>query len=183
MKISVYSEKGGAGKTTFAVAMAYALGWPVLDLDPKKTSSSHLVGRDPASLAQENLIVDFPAGMDLSFAEHLATSELIVMPVRPTAYDFDGIGPNLHFIRAHARPTCRVALFGNAFNSSPKSTDMTYFLKMTAAYGLPLIGRFTHRTAYARAASFKVPYGEMDKVAAAEVADLATAVKGLLGIK
>lgn len=34
IKIAVFSEKGGAGKSAFASAMAFALGYPVIDLDP-----------------------------------------------------------------------------------------------------------------------------------------------------
>ena len=140
MKISVFSEKGGAGKSTLAVALAFALDLPITDLDPMQVSSGHLRKRDPASL-QSGWIADFPAGVDLSHSQYLRDADLVVIPCRPTWPDLKGLGQTIKFAKAHISPSTKLALFANAI--SPKSSDLALFIQGAAPHGLPILGHFT----------------------------------------
>lgn len=179
-KISVFAEKGGSGKSTFAVSMAYALGYPVIDLDAQQTSSEALANRDPATLDHSGLIVDFPANLDLSYVHHLADSDLIVIPGHATKSDLKGMLQSVKFVKAHARPGAKIALFGTAFSSAGRASEMTIFLRHAAPTGLPILGFFTNRLAFARASFFDVSAGEMDKAAKSEIETTAAALKELM---
>lgn len=177
MKISIYSEKGGAGKSTLAVALAFAFNLAIVDLDPQRVSGDHVQGRDPKTLAP-GWIADFPAGMDLSLAQHLQQSDLIIIPARPTWPDLKGLGQTIKYVQAHAGKATKIALFANAI--SAKSSDLAMFIEGAAAYGLPIIGHFTQRVAYGRAGLRQQRFGELDRVAGQEVEKVAAAVKKLI---
>lgn len=180
MKISLYSEKGGAGKSTLAVALAYAFNLPVIDLDPQQISSGHLKNRDPNTLAP-GWIADFPAGVDLSIASYLQEADLIIIPARPTWPDLKSLGQTIKYVQAHAGNNTKISLFANAI--SPKSSDLAMFIDGVAPYQLPILGHFTQRVAYGRAGLAGKPYDELDRVAGEEVAKVAAAVKKLIGGK
>lgn len=177
MKISIYSEKGGAGKSTLAVALAYAFALPIIDLDPQQISGDHLSARDAATLSQ-GWVADFPAGVDLSFAKYLADADLIVIPARPTWPDLKSLGQTIKYVRAHAGHNTTISLFANAI--SPKSSDLGMFIEGVAAYNLPILGHFTQRVAYGRAGLAGRPFGDLDRVAGQEVATVAASVKKLI---
>ena len=177
MKISIYSEKGGAGKSTLAVALAFAFDLPIIDLDPMQISSSHLRHRDPATL-KPGCVVDFPAGVDLAHIKHLTNADLIVIPCRPTWPDLKGLAQTIKYAKAHAGKNTKLALFANAI--SPKSSDLALFTEGAAPYGLPITGHFTQRVAYGRAGITGVPFGDLDPVAGNEVLKVYESVKGLI---
>jgi len=177
MKISIYSEKGGAGKSTLTVALAFELGLQVIDLDPQQVSSGHLRNRDPSTIGTGQ-VVDFPAGMDLGHAKHLTDSDLIIIPCRPTWPDLKGLARTITFARAQAGPRTKIVLFANAI--SAKSSDLSLFIEGAAPYGLPIVGHFTQRVAYGRAGLAGVPFGELDPTAGQEVSKVAATVKGIV---
>lgn len=177
MKISIFSEKGGAGKSTLAVAIAFSLDLPIVDLDPMQVSSGHLRHRDPKTL-KPGCVVDFPAGVDLSHAKHLADADLIIIPCRPTWPDLKGLAQTIKYAKAHAGKHTKIALFANAI--SPKSNDLALFIEGAAPYALPIIGHLTQRVAYGRAGLAGVPFGDLDPVAGQEVLKISGSVKGLI---
>jgi cellulose biosynthesis protein BcsQ len=177
MKTSIYSEKGGAGKSTLAVALAFALDLPIIDLDPMQVSSGHLRHRDTATL-KPGCVIDFPAGVDLAHAKYLTDSDLIVIPCRPTWPDLKGLAQTIKYAKAHAGKNTRIALFANAI--SPKSSDLALFVDGAAPYGLPIVGHFTQRVAYGRAGLAGVPFCDLDQVAGQEVLKVSEGVKGLI---
>lgn len=179
-KVSVFSEKGGAGKSTLSIALAFELGWPVLDLDALKTATDHLRFRDPASVNHDGLIVDFPAGLDLSHSAHLSDADLIIIPAHATRPDLKGLGQTIKYARAHAGPNTRIALFASALTAG--SSDMSLFVEGVAPYGLPILGHSTHRVAYGRAGAYGKPFGALDATARDETNAVVKAVKGVLGL-
>lgn len=177
MKISIYSEKGGAGKSTLAVAMAMAFELAIVDLDPMQVSSGHLRKRDPA-LLKPGCVVDFPAGVDLGHAKHLTSADLVIIPCRPTWPDLKGLGQTIKFVKAHAGPGTKLALFANAI--SPKSSDLALFIQGAAPHGLPILGHFTQRVVYGRAGLSGSAFGDMDPVAGHEIEAVAASVRSIL---
>ena len=177
MKISIFSEKGGAGKSTLAVALAFALDIPIIDLDPMQVSSGHLRKRDPASL-KSGCVVDFPAGVDLGHAKYLTDSDLVIIPCRPTWPDLKGLAQTIKFAKAHTGKGTKLALFANAI--SPKSSDLALFIQGAAPYGLPILGHFTQRVVYGRAGLSGVPFGDLDQVAGQEIEAVVVNVRSLL---
>lgn len=113
MKISIFNEKGGAGKTTTAVALAIHYGLPLVDLDPQATATNWLQQRvgghpmtdrhgagwvtdfprvaarwlkqpDGGSTVAVGWVADFPPGLSLENESILIRSDLIIVPVQPT---------------------------------------------------------------------------------------------------
>ena len=178
MRISVYSEKGGAGKSTLAVALAFAFDLPIIDLDPMGVSSGHLRLRDATKLRQDGWIADFPAGTDLTHTQYLRDADLVIVPCRPTYPDLKGLGQTLRFVKAHAGPSTRMCLFANAI--APKSSDLNLFVEAVGKHGLPILGHFTQRVAYGRAGVTGRPFGDLDPIAGQEVESVVESVKGVL---
>ncbi len=110
--IALLTQKGGSGKSTLAASMAVemqARGETVflVDMDPQRSlatwargrTDKHLagaaVGRDRlddvlATLEQRGVttaIIDTPASLSASTDAAVAAADLIILPVRPTAFD------------------------------------------------------------------------------------------------
>jgi cellulose biosynthesis protein BcsQ len=180
MKLCIYHEKGGAGKSTLAVALAFELSLPITDLDARKVSSKYsaAAGRNPATF-QPGWIVDYPAGMDLSLASYMRDADLVIVPTHASTFDIEGIGQTIKFVQAHAGPATKVAFFGTALSNESSAE----FLKEgLAKWGYPLLGYFKHRVVYERARLSAKPAAALNKAAKAEVQAAAAAINQYLGV-
>jgi cellulose biosynthesis protein BcsQ len=180
MKICVYHEKGGAGKSTLTVALAFELSLQITDLDARKVSSKYAAaaGRDPSTF-KPGWIVDYPAGMDLGLASHMREADLVIIPTHASTFDIEGIGQTIKFVTANAGPATKIAFFGTALSNESSAE----FLKEgLAKWGHPLIGYFKHRVVYERSRLSAKPAAALNKAAKAEVQAAAVAIRKYLEV-
>jgi len=125
--ISVLNAKGGVGKTTIATNMAGELmsrGLRVLliDADPqgssvdwgyvrsedaseasiaieRRATPSKLNGINRSTTTQDHIVIDCPARLDTLVMAAVKVSDIIIVPVRPTAIDIWAVEPVIQLIR------------------------------------------------------------------------------------
>jgi chromosome partitioning protein len=125
--IAVAQQKGGSGKTTLAAHLAVALAEgrrvAILDIDPQgslgewferreqwlgepetglsfRTASGWGAKREARALAREHdlVVVDTPPKSDLEARHAIEASDLVAIPVQPTAVDFWATRPTIDLI-------------------------------------------------------------------------------------
>lgn len=175
MRIAVYGEKGGCGKTTAAVPLAVLLGLPYRDLDPQGTGTRWLERRDPphplASDQDDAWLADCSPGISAALIPLLDAADMIVIPVRASFNDLVTLPSTVDFVRRHARHAGFVAA-----DIDTRTSDRETVLDVLRGYDLPVLGVLTHRVAYRRAGLAGQMPGELDPVAAAEIAAVAGAI-------
>jgi len=122
--IAVVSQKGGAGKTSLALALAVASeeagqSAAVIDLDPQATATNWadrrenrppvVVSAQPARLAHvlktaaDNgarlIVIDTPPRAEQTAMAAAKAADLILIPCRPAVFDLDTIATTLELIR------------------------------------------------------------------------------------
>lgn len=155
MKIAVYNEKGGAGKTTLAVNLALAFPAALVDLDPQRTATRWLARRDPpistftnlqaAEVSGGDIVIDFAPGIDLVKAKMLEVVDLVLIPVRATFADLDTIENTVQMIAAAGRPAAFVVTSLDAATREAKEIS-----DVLSQHGIPIFGILTHRVSYGR---------------------------------
>jgi chromosome partitioning protein len=199
-KIAFLSQKGGSGKTTLSVHTAVAATEAgervvVIDTDPQKSATSWASVRTQdapivATVATSELNDVMTAASNdamtlliVDAAPHAAPAasriaqavDLVVIPVRPTAFDLAAVGNAVEIIKAaNAR-----AVF--VLSACPfRSPEIAETRAVLAGYGLPVAPmEITDRRAYARAVASgrAVTEFESDGKAAAEVRALWSWIK------
>lgn len=168
MRIAVYNEKGGSGKTNLAVHLAIL--WPAayVDLDEQKTGTLWLQNRkQPAAILEDipppgqRAVVDFAPGKDLSKAKDLNRVDAILVPVRPTFSDLRTLGNTVALIKATGKPAAFVV--NGIILGSSETKEIGAAL---APHGLPVLGIFSNRVAYGRAGLAGSTAGELGDMAA-----------------
>ena len=183
MKIIVFSEKGGSGKTTLSVHLAVALGLPLLDLDPQQSARKWLERREPPhpllnpdARLPDAYVIDSPPGLSASVIRYLEGADVAVLPVRASFNDLVILTDAVAFMEEHAQ---KVAVVGADIDLRSNDLDslkeiMQWF--PTVAY----IGHMSHRAAYRRAGLAGKLAGEVDPVAKDELVALVKGLKRIL---
>jgi chromosome partitioning protein len=134
---SVISQKGGAGKTSLAIALAVSgelagLSTAVIDLDPQATATNWadrrenrppvVVSAQPArlphvlKLAADNgaqlIIIDTPPRAEQAALAAAKAADLILIPCRPAVFDLDTVATTLELIRLSGNGQVIVVLNG-----------------------------------------------------------------------
>lgn len=180
MRIAVYNEKGGSGKTTLAVHLALGLPALLVDLDEQRTATRWLNNRVPPLQAATVLppagtdtVIDFAPGRDLARANALGEADLILVPVRPTFNDLATVANTVRLVRA----TERFAAFVLAM-INPRTSEARDVFAALQPYGLPVWGAMSNRVAYSRAGLAGATAGEAgDTVAQVEVQHIVDKVR------
>ncbi|WP_119153210.1 hypothetical protein [Caldimonas tepidiphila] len=179
MRIAVYNEKGGAGKTTVAVMLSVLLGVPLRDLDPLATATQWLGRRQPLhSLARHDgldWVADCPPGIEPSILPTLAAADAIVIPVRASFCDLVNLQATVRFVKSNS--PARAAFVGCDIDAGE---DEAMLREALAAYELPVLGMLCHRASYRRAGLSGRLASEIDASAADEAAALVEALRKLV---
>jgi chromosome partitioning protein len=169
--VSVLNEKGGSGKTTIATNLAsvwHSGGRDVLllDADPQLTSLDwsdtgdtdgvpvvHLgdssLEDDLPRVGQsfELVVIDGAPRMGSLTASAVRMSDLVVIPVQPTAADIWSAETVVNVCESHAVPA--VIVLSRAVVGTREASEATEALE---SFGLPVLeGRTSQRIAYSRA--------------------------------
>lgn len=122
MRIIVFgNQKGGVGKTTLSVGVAGSLAQQsksvfFVDTDPQLSSSEQLLDHARIKYAKHQggdldtllpklrdfdyVIVDTPSGVNAALQSTLKVADLLVIPVKPSPYDFDSVATTIAMARA-----------------------------------------------------------------------------------
>jgi chromosome partitioning protein len=169
--VSVLNEKGGSGKTTIATNLAYA--WHeggrdvlLLDADPQLTALDWsdtgdtdgvpVVHLGDSSLEDdlprvgdsfELVVIDGAPRMGSLTASAVRMSDLVVIPVQPTAADIWSAETVVDVCESHAVPA--VIVLSRAVVGTREAGQAAEALE---SFGLPVLeGRTSQRVAYSRA--------------------------------
>lgn len=154
--IALISQKGGAGKTTLAAALAVAgeragLSSVLVDLDPQasaaqwgdlRAADTPTVTYAPATRLKPVLAAAAEAGAELAIIdtapqvadaalEAARASDFVLIPCRPAAADLRAIRASIDLVRIAERPSAVV------LNAAPVSNPLTaQALEAVEAYGV-----------------------------------------------
>lgn len=160
--IALISQKGGAGKTTLALALAVAAGQDSLlvDLDPQasagqwgdqRTADTPVVTCAPAGRLVAVLVAAREAGGRMAIvdtAPHAAdaalaaarASDLVLIPCRPSAADLRAIRASIDLARIAETPAAVV------LNAAPPANPLTaQAQEAVAGYGVELCPVVVHQ--------------------------------------
>jgi chromosome partitioning protein len=136
--IAVANLKGGVGKTTLAVHLAYYLEALLVDLDPQGDASdwaerSGWVQAHKAptwaeasrtlAKAEGPLVLDCPPGEGSHLVDVLAAADLVVIPTKAGRQDLRAVGRMLELVKA-ARKGHRGLQAGLVFNEVKSQTNL-----------------------------------------------------------
>jgi cellulose biosynthesis protein BcsQ len=176
MKIAVYNEKGGSGKTTTAVSVSVAMDLPLLDLDQQATATQWLKQRDSALAAKKGddfWIADCPPGISAAIVSTLAGANLVLVPVRASFPDLVTLPATMAFLRANTS-----AKIGFVCSDIDRRTNDELMLREALqAHNAPVLGVFAHRASYRRAGINGSIASEVDNAAIAEIDDLVNNIR------
>lgn len=180
MKIAIYNEKGGAGKTTVAVAVAVSMNLPMLDLDPQGTATHWLSQRESAltkaKKGDTTWVADCPPGITPAIASTLAACDLVLIPVRASFPDLVTLPATIKFLKANT--SAKLAFIGSDIDR--RTNDEAMLRETLAAHGVPVAGIFAHRASYRRAGIAGKLASEVDPAAVNELNELIKNIKELL---
>ena len=171
MRLVIYHEKGGAGKTTLAVTRAVMLDLPLLDLDPQATATRWLELRTtalPAASRDLGWVADCQPGINPSAIPVLAAAEIVAVPVSASFNDLVSLADTIRFIRAHSM--AKIAFVCSDLDM--RTGGRAALLESLAAYKLPVLGQMTHRVSYRRAALSGKIAAEIDPAAKLEAENI-----------
>lgn len=179
MKITVYNEKGGSGKTTLAVHLAVLFNAEFSSLDSHDVGAAWLKRRpEPHQVIAGNWVVDCPPGQDMATAEALASADIVLVPVKASFPDLVEIGHTVRFIKIHSR--AKVAFVGSDIDS--RTNDEAMLRDALAVYKHPVAGVLTHRASYRRAGLAGGLAGDTDATAAAEAEALIKSIMEIVNV-
>lgn len=178
--IAVYSEKGGAGKTTLAVHLALCMGAAtVIDADPQGSAMRWLRERKagaPKVISATNLAdlpddLETPCVMDMrpqlsaGVRQLLDLADCILVPVRTSVVDLQALPATVDIVRSTGK---RAGFVVNVLDQ--RTLEAKEIVEALAEYRLPILGVLTRRVSYGRAAMTGQTAAELgDKTAQGEI--------------
>jgi cellulose biosynthesis protein BcsQ len=173
MLISAWADKGGGGKTTFAVHAAVNFSAKLLDLDPQADAArwaeraghpfERLVLGAAATQARlvelaeapELHVVDCPPGHDPNHLTGMAFARLVVVPTRSGDADLVALARALSVVRTvqqNGNPGLEVAVVLNSIRATGRSRGIAQGLRAGAG-AYHYLGEIAERVAFEEAYS------------------------------
>lgn len=179
MKLMVFNEKGGVGKSTLAVSLAVKLRLPFIDLDAQKTGTRWLERRDSfevGSVDSPSWVADCRPTIELRDVRPLLlTADLVIVPLRASFPDLVTLDGTIEFL---LRNNPKIAFCGADVDT--RTSDLANLKEGLQSYSQPLLGFLSHRASYRRAGINGQTAAEIDKVAAAELDEVIKKIKEFL---
>lgn len=200
--IAIAAQKGGAGKTTLAVHLAVEANRSgektfIVDTDPQESASAWARARndgqppviavpfDRLEAAQEAgrdevmtlCVIDTPPHAVASSALIARAADLVLIPVRPSAFDLAAVEASI----AISRQAKRTVLILSA--CPPRAPEILEAREVLKGYGIPLLSaEISERRAYSRAVASGRAVAEFEPhgKAAAEIAAIWLELRGFL---
>ena len=173
MKIIVFNEKGGSGKTTLSVSLSVKMAAPMIDMDPQGTATKWLQRRPEGFEFIDSGDADLSPGWVADCRPLLALREgaplfpladIVIIPVRASFPDLVTMDATVRFLSLHCK---RIAFCGSDIDT--RTADVANLNEGLASFKLPLLGYLSHRASYRRAGINGKTAAEIDKVAASEL--------------
>lgn len=191
--ITIAHQKGGVGKTTLAINLAYAFAESsrvaIVDADLQGSVSDlkeFLTGIDVVSLeglltnnlpAYDLVIVDTPPYLSSRLPELFSISDFALVPTKAGILDAMAIRATIALLRQSmdAKPGLRAGIVLNMVLSSTSITEEVR--QILSAYAIPLLSSsLTQRVSYTRSPMTGGVFGSDDNRAKEEVINLASEI-------
>ncbi len=174
--IAVVSAKGGAGKTTLALALAVAAqsdgrATVVIDLDPQASATNWfdrreekppaVISAQPARLARllqtaedggtQLVIIDTPPRAEQAALSAVKVARLVLIPCRPAVFDLDTVATTLEIVRLGGGALAHAAILNGVPALGDEQAQATRVLR---GLGVPVCPvSFGQRKAFAHGGS------------------------------
>lgn len=193
--VATANLKGGGGKTTLAVHLAYVLGATLLDLDPQGDAAdwcerSGLVVGHHVPHGTDNLqarldategpiVLDTQPGESMGLRSALLLADVLVIPVKPGSSDLRALG-RMQVLIKEAKAANRRLKVAVVLNESKTVSTLSHDVEevLEALKGVTYLGHLGDRVAIPEAFA----HGEVVKGSAAadEIMNIATNLSNLL---
>ena len=196
--ITITHQKGGVGKTTIALNLAYAftsqLKVGFLDADPQRSAQNISEIIDDKSitfitpeefkitLPFDILIIDTPPYLSNSLTDYIQASDVVIIPTQVSYLDFIAMAGTVALVKkAQAtKPTLKAAILLNMVTKSTFRKDVEEIL-LQQAQGLPIFKtEMVNRISYKRSSLQGGVFETDDEKAKQEILNLITEIQELL---
>jgi len=127
--LAILSIKGGGGRSTLATNLACQAPSALIDMDPQGTATKWasrrgkdtpgIVSATPATLSKildaarphvSLAVIDTPPRMEQNALAAARLADLVIIPIRPQAYDLETLTATQELLKAAGSPLARVVL-------------------------------------------------------------------------
>lgn len=196
--ITITHQKGGVGKTTIALNLAYAftsqLKVGFLDADPQRSaqniseiiedkSITFITPKEfKGNLSFDILIIDTPPYLSNSLTDYIQASDVVIIPTQVSYLDFIAMAGTVALVKkAQAtKPTLKAAILLNMVTKSTFKKDIEEIL-LQQAQGLPIFKtEMVNRISYKRSSLQGGVFQTEDEKAKQEILNLIVEIQELL---
>lgn len=196
--ITITHQKGGVGKTTIALNLAYAftsqLKVGFLDADPQRSAQniSEIIEDKSitfitpeefkGNLSFDILIIDTPPYLSNSLTDYIQASDVVIIPTQVSYLDFIAMAGTVALVKkAQAtKPTLKAAILLNMVTKSTFKKDIEEIL-LQQAQGLPIFKtEMVNRISYKRSSLQGGVFQTEDEKAKQEILNLIVEIQELL---
>lgn len=196
--ITITHQKGGVGKTTIALNLAYALASELkigfLDADPQRSAqniSEIIEDKKITFIAPEEfrknlsfdiLIIDTPPYLSNVLTDYIQASDLVIIPTQVSFLDYIAIAGTVALVKKAqlVNPALKAAILLNMVTKSNFKKDIEEIL-LEQAQGLPIFStEIVNRISYKRSSLQGGIFETEDEKAKQEILNLISEIQDML---